>query len=329
MDFSTATKTIDYFCNNGNSESVINFYGGEPLLEFKLMKRIIEYGSKRFKENGNQFDFSVTTNGTLLDEQRLLYCYENDVDIYLSIDGDKKAHESGRGKASFTTIEKVLSLYKDFPEIPIKIKMVITPDNVKYLHRSVTYLVSLGICNLDLNFCFDQKWPRNDIETLRDQYSNAYKFLVKHKAEGGKIRFKEMKKPDPLEPLFKCDAGQDRFAVTPDGFIYGCSMHIPWSKKAFELGTSRQLSELCLGHVDRLKGKKFQNTLDKLNTDKRLCGQFFYNTSGTKCLECEYIAQCNICPVYTMIFNEDHFLVPDWICEIKKIEYQAGRTHWV
>jgi uncharacterized protein len=327
MEFATAQKAIDYFSKYMNAKSVINFYGGEPLLEFDLMKRVIQYCNKRNNKNDKQLTFSLTTNATLLDKQRLEFFNDNEVDIYLSIDGNKRAHELGRGKGSFASIEKVLARYNDFPEIPINIQMVITPNNVRHLLHSVQYLVSLGTSQLDLNLCCDQKWNQNDIETLRDQYSNAYNYLVKHKKEGGKIRFKEIKKTDPLKPLFKCDAGRDRFAITPDGFIYGCSMQVPWSKRALASDGNQTLSQLCLGHVDQLEENTLNNQLEKIYMDKRLWGQLFYYTSDTKCSSCNYITRCNICPVYAMIFTDEVFLVPDWICEIKRIEYQAGYNY--
>lgn len=323
MDFNTAKKSIDYFCKAGNGKSIINFYGGEPFLQYELMKKIIPYGKKRFRKHGNQLRFSVTTNGSLLDQDHLTYCYQNDVDIYLSIDGNKKAHERGRGKDSFISIEKTLSVYKEFPDFPLKVQMVITPDNVKHLLKSVRYLVSTGVSDLSLNFCYDQKWHKKEIKILHNQYSKTYNFLVKHNSEGGKIQFKEIKKPDPLKPLFRCEAGQDRFAITPDGFIYGCSMHIPWSKRAFDLGSSHHLSDLCLGHVSEQSGTEFKKRLNELSKDRRLFGQYFYQTSKKKCLECDYFNQCDLCPVYAMIFNQEKFLIPDWICDIKKIECQA------
>jgi len=320
MDFATAKKTIDYFSQKGNGEAVINLYGGEPLLEFELMKKIISYGLEIFKKNECRLRFSLTTNGSLFDRERLAYCAEYDVDIYLSIDGDRNTHESGRGKNSFRTVENVLALYEDFPEIPLKIQMVITPSNVCCLLQSVQYLVSIGVCDLSLNLCYDQKWNKKELETLQEQYHQAYTYLRKVRKEGSKIQFKEKRSPDPLDPLFRCDAGGNRYAITPDGFIYGCSMHIPWSKKAAKLGTAHHFSDLCLGHVNDLSKNKISERSAELSMDKRLFGQYFFRTSTTKCRECDFITKCDLCPAYAMIFNEDQYLVPDWICELKRVE---------
>jgi len=126
MEFETARKTIDYFYDNDNGEIVINFYGGEPFLEFDLMKQVRDYSIRQYKKKNGKSRFTVTTNGILLNRKNLLYCYHNGIELYLSIDGIKQAHEIGRGAGSFTKIKEVLSLYQSLPLIPLKIISVIT-----------------------------------------------------------------------------------------------------------------------------------------------------------------------------------------------------------
>jgi radical SAM protein with 4Fe4S-binding SPASM domain len=320
MEFNIAKEAIDYFIMHKDDEFVINFYGGEPLLQYDLMKEIIHYVIKEINEDKSQIIFSLTTNGVLLDHEKLAYLYEHSVDIYLSIDGIKEAHELGRGKNSFQSVENIISLFDDFPEYLPKIKSVITPDNVIYLCDSVRYLLSKNISDLNLNICLDQKWEDNQLQVLRAEYQKAYTYLYDYKTAGGNIQFKEIKKPDPMEPLFKCEAGQDRFAISPDGFIYGCSMHMPWSKKAQELGNMQIFSDLCLGRVNELPSNNFNKKLDGLFADTRFWGQYYYQTSDRKCLDCKYISQCEICPIFALIFNKNKDIIPDWICTIKEIE---------
>jgi radical SAM protein with 4Fe4S-binding SPASM domain len=288
------------------------------------MKQIIVYGLKKYRENGLDLKFSATTNGSLLDEDRLTYCHNNDVDIYLSIDGNKSAHEEGRGIDTFDKIEELFSLYRMYPEIPLNIQMVVTPDTAKHLLDSVQFLVSAGVSKLNMNFCYDQAWSKDDLQILRDQYHKAYNYLVQYNKNGGEIRFKQKKKRDPLKPLFRCDAGQDLFAITPDGYIYGCSMHIPISKRAYEQNMYHLFSDLCLGHIDDIGENEFEHRLEALWTDKRFLGQYHFHTSKLECRDCDYVCQCDLCPVYAMIFSKDQFFVPDWMCEIKRIEQQTN-----
>ncbi len=328
MKFEVAKKAVDYFVRNSNDDPEVHFYGGEPFLEFELMKPIVEYAKRRFQEKGSMPRFTVTTNGTLLDDSRTRYCHENGVNITLSIDGVKQAHEIGRGSGSFARIEKVLSLFKRYPDILLKTVSVITPKNVKYLFESVSFLVDLGVNELQLTFQYDHEWNRGELDVLRDQYKKAYDLLMVQKTQGAKIRFNEVRPPNPLKPVFQCSAGKEGVVVTPEGLLYGCIMLIPWSKRAVELDITDHFAGLCLGHIDKINSKIFNKRLKQAYSDKRLSGQYFRHTSTAHCSTCEYLSLCSVCPASSMIYYDDPLLVPDWICEIKKIIFNISKKFW-
>jgi radical SAM protein with 4Fe4S-binding SPASM domain len=327
MRFETAKQTIDLISRSGINEMDITFYGGEPFLEFDLMRHIVNYASQNAKTKGIKLHFFVTTNGTLLDESRLLFCNQNDIDIYLSIDGTKKAHEIGRGRNSFKYMEKVLSLYKSHPEIPLKVQLVITPANVKYLYQSVLYLVGQDIDSINLNFDYENPWQDSDIELLHEQYHKAYEYLVQWNARGGDIDFETYQKPNSLAPFFQCAAGRNRIAVSPQGFIYGCSMLLPCSRKAAQQGTMDQFNELCMGHIDELTPDLLDNYRLRIARDDRLSDQQRRYTSAMRCIDCSYITNCHICPAFALAINKDHLQVPSWICEINKIVMTIQRYY--
>ena len=325
MDFMTAKSTIDYFCDQDDRHVVINFYGGEPFLEFDLMKRIVRYATERYKTKNIRPDFTVTTNGTLLDEKKVMFCIHHGVKIYLSIDGTKQAHELGRGQGSFSEMKRILALFRDFHDFPLNVCSLITPDNVRFLFQSVKYLVSLGTAELRLNFDYDREWEKESLESLTQQYRKAYRYLVQYKAQGSEISFKEFRPPDLLQPVFQCGAGRNRFSVTPSGDLYGCSVLIPWSKRSVEKRTTNNFSNFCLGHISTLSKETLKIRLNILFSDDRLSGQYFRYTNREKCVNCDYIMQCGICPVHSLINSEDVFLVPIWVCEIQKILFKIGR----
>jgi len=119
MPFETAKKAIDYYFSlfeeslelNPNRDASIGFYGGEPLLEFDLIKRCIEYT----KQNYSRFEpqFNMTTNGTLLTRERADYLMENKVSIAVSLDGPKEEHDRKRvyanGEGTFDDVMRNVS----------------------------------------------------------------------------------------------------------------------------------------------------------------------------------------------------------------------------
>jgi radical SAM protein with 4Fe4S-binding SPASM domain len=236
----------------------------------------------------------------------------------LSIDGIKKAHEIGRGQGSYQKVQDVINIIKDYPELSLSTVSVVTPKNVKYLSESVRFLVKQGVDRLRIPVQFDDRWDPDELGIFRKEYEKAYTFLILNKRKGGKTDFDEYKAPDPLKPVFQCDAGKDDYVVSPEGELYGCNMLIPWSRKAVEMNTTHHFTGLSLGHVNDLGSKIVEKRRETLLNDMRLIGQYFRHTSDTQCRNCDYIDVCGVCPATGMIYSDDPCFVPDWVCSIKK-----------
>lgn len=144
MNFETAKKAIDFFFDHSieNPEVAIGFYGGEPLLEFELIERCVDY--VKTKSEGKKVRFGMTTNGTLLTGSRAEFVAENEFMIGISLDGSKKEHDACRkfpdGTGSFDIVMKhVKELSERYPEY--------TRDNVQFF-TTVNPYMDLG-CVLD------------------------------------------------------------------------------------------------------------------------------------------------------------------------------------
>lgn len=97
MDVNTAKKSVDFLIEKSASEKIgICFFGGEPLLNFELIKEVVGYCYKKEKETGKKFGFSMTTNGTLINNEIEEFIIKNHISIQISIDGDKKTHDANR-----------------------------------------------------------------------------------------------------------------------------------------------------------------------------------------------------------------------------------------
>ncbi len=141
MDFDLAKSIIDFYMHHSYDmpELQIGFYGGEPLIEFDLIERIIQYVNGQ--AGGKKVRYRMTTNATLLDKKMLEVLAENDVALVISLDGPKEYHDRNRqnvnGKGTFDIIMDKLDLIsKEYPQYAttVAINCVIDPrNNLKYL----------------------------------------------------------------------------------------------------------------------------------------------------------------------------------------------------
>ena len=136
MTWETAKKAIDFLREHSvdSPEVNIGFYGGEPLLEFPLLKKAVEYSEQQFE--GKKLTFNITTNGTLLNDEMIYFFQEHDVSLMISLDGPKEINDKNRvfanGKGTFDTVAKQISRIREIaPQYGAKlqISMVMDPSN--------------------------------------------------------------------------------------------------------------------------------------------------------------------------------------------------------
>lgn len=124
MNFKTAKKAIDFYIERSDKADklVLSFYGGEPLLEFELIKQCVAYIIEN--KGDKQVIFTMTTNGTLLTEEVIRFLVEHKFTLMISLDGDKESHDINRqfktGGGSFDTILKKLRKLKEYDELYYK-----------------------------------------------------------------------------------------------------------------------------------------------------------------------------------------------------------------
>ena len=136
MTLQTAKKAVDFYYDHSvdSSNAAISFYGGEPLLQFPLIKEIVAYAEALF--SGKNIVFSITTNATLLTEEIARFLCEHNFHILLSIDGPKAIHDKNRktvdGHGSFEKVIQGLKIIRNtYPESmlsDIMVSMVISPQ---------------------------------------------------------------------------------------------------------------------------------------------------------------------------------------------------------
>jgi Arylsulfatase regulator (Fe-S oxidoreductase) len=136
MNWETAKNAVDFLWKHSVDCNVINiaFYGGEPLLQMSLVKRVIEYSEGLFE--GKKLTFNITTNGTLLDKEKILYLQKHNVSLTISLDGPKEINDKNRvfenGTGTYDSVMRKIALVRevapDYAE-KLSISMVMDPEN--------------------------------------------------------------------------------------------------------------------------------------------------------------------------------------------------------
>jgi uncharacterized protein len=136
IDVDIAERAIQYHLDKPNSGRTITFYGGEPLLEFDLLRHLVLYAEKYSKETSNICPkFSLTTNGTLLSDEIIHFLVEHQFNLLISLDGDAESHNKYRvfknGKGSFDLVWKNMKRFVDlYPSyLGRGISVTLTADN--------------------------------------------------------------------------------------------------------------------------------------------------------------------------------------------------------
>jgi len=136
MSWEVAKKAVDFLWEHSVDSKRVNvgFYGGEPLLEFPLIQRVVEYCMDRF--SGKELTFNITTNGTLLSDEIIRYFQVHDVSMMISLDGPKEINDQNRifadgGGTCDAVMERIARLREIAPEYAkrLQISMVMDPVN--------------------------------------------------------------------------------------------------------------------------------------------------------------------------------------------------------
>jgi len=298
MSFETAKKAIDFLVKNRSSSYLtIIFFGGEPLMNFPLLEQIVNYCKSIQEKISVEFDYSITTNGTLVTERIATFFDNNNFHVNISIDGDKETHDRCRcdihGQGTYDDVIQGIS------KIPLEKRTArgtITGKNtnVDELFHS---LAAVGFSNVHFEIVtsaedgvkIDEKGVANYIACYKKLCDEAYNLIVSGESNLKERIYGPIK--DDLEKLSKqtlrthfCKAAKQYIAVDVDGKLYPCHRYI--GKPQYSIGDiingfsqSReryiQTSIFTQNHCNRcwaryLCGGGCDNEAETLNNDIRV-----------------------------------------------------------
>ncbi len=256
MSLDVAKKAVDLVLKkSGNKKNVeIDFFGGEPMLNFEVIKKTVAYAHEKQREYKKQIHFTITTNGTILDDESLKFINENMDNIVISIDGRKNVHDRFRlyadGSGSYDlAIKNAKRIVEGRNGKSYFVRGTFTRKNLDF-SNDVKHLASFGFKDISIEPVTGGEFDLSECEieeVLREYERFSKEYAVQNEYTFYHFNISLYKSPCIYKRLTACGAGFEYGAVTPEGDIYAC--HRLVGEEQFKMGTvddwefNRELAE--------------------------------------------------------------------------------------
>ena len=279
MSFEVGKKALDFLIANSGSRTnlEVDFFGGEPTMNWEVVKQLVEYGRSQEKIHNKNFRFTLTTNGVLLNDEITEFCNREMSNVVLSLDGRKEVNDRMRptrnGKGSYDIIvPKFVKFAKERGSRDYYIRGTFTHENLEF-SKDVLHFADLGFTKMSMEPVVAPPEAfyairEEDLPVILRQYDLLAKEYVERRRAGkGFVFFHfqiDLKQgPCVAKRLSGCGSGTEYLAVTPWGDLYPCHQFV---------GNEQFL----LGNVD----EGIVNT--ELRDEFKLCNVY----AKPKCREC-------------------------------------------
>lgn len=250
MSYEVGKKALDFLiANSGNRVNLeVDFFGGEPLMNFQVVKDLVAYGRSKEKEFNKKFRFTLTTNGMLLTDEVMEFANKEMANVVLSIDGRKEVHDFMRptrnGKGSYDLIiDKFKKMAEMRHQTNYYVRGTFTHYNLDF-SKDVLHLADMGFKQIsaepvvapdDMDYAIREE----DLPQLFEEYDNLAKEMVRREKEGNGFNFFHFMidltgGPCLYKRLSGCGSGTEYLAVTPWGDLYPCHQFV--GMEQFKLG---------------------------------------------------------------------------------------------
>lgn len=251
MSLEVGKKALKFLVeNSGNRRNLeVDFFGGEPLMNFDVVKELVTYGRSLEADNKKLFRFTMTTNGVLLTDEVIDYCNEHMDNVVLSIDGRPEVNDLMRytvnGKGTYDTIvPNFKKLVEKRGNKNYYVRGTFTKFN-KDFAKDVLHMVDLGFKSTSVEPVVaeakhDYALTEEDLQTVFDQYDILADEMVKRHNTKDDFSFFHFtvdlaQGPCVIKRLTGCGAGSEYVAITPDGDIYPCHQFV--GDEDFKIGS--------------------------------------------------------------------------------------------
>lgn len=318
MPLEVGRKSIDFLiAGSGNRKNLeVDFFGGEPLMNFDVVKDIVAYARGMERETGKQFRFTLTTNAVLLNDEKMTWANENMHNIVLSIDGRPEVNDAMRkrvdGSGSYDRIlPNIIKMAALREDKSYYVRGTFTRANLDFT-EDVLHLAGLGFDQISVEPVVANKDSgldirKEDLDRCRMEYERLAKAYVAERKNGNRFNFFHFMidlegGPCVAKRLRGCGSGTEYMAVTPEGDLYPCHQFV--GQPDFLLGN---VSE---GLNDSTVRDLFMDTTLYSKPDCDACWAKFYCSGG--------------CAANAWQFNRDLKKPYAIGCELEKIRVECA-----
>ena len=242
MSFEVGKKALDFLiANSGARKNLeVDFFGGEPLMNWQVVKDLVAYGREQEKIHNKNFRFTLTTNGVLLDDEVMEFCNREMGNVVLSIDGRKEVHDFMRpfrkGAGSY---DLIVPKFQKFAESRNQDKYYVRGTFTHYnldFAADVLHLADLGFKQISVEPVVappteDYAIREEDLPIIFEQYDILAREMIRRQKEGRGFNFFHFMVdltggPCVYKRLSGCGSGTEYLAVTPWGDFYPCHQFV-------------------------------------------------------------------------------------------------------
>ena len=242
MSFEVGKKALDFLiANSGSRRNLeVDFFGGEPLMNWQVVKDLVRYGREQEKIHNKNFRFTLTTNGVLLNDEVMEFCNREMGNVVLSMDGRKEVHDKMRpfrnGKGSYDLIvPKFQKFAESRDQQRYYVRGTFTHHNLDF-SEDVLHYADLGFKQVSMEPVVappeaDYAIREEDVPKICEEYDKLAKEMIKREKEGRGFNFFHFMidlsgGPCVYKRLSGCGSGTEYLAVTPWGDFYPCHQFV-------------------------------------------------------------------------------------------------------
>lgn len=343
MSFETAKKLVDALLDNDpkikdfisadfSPGIILDFIGGEPLLEIELIEKICDYFVEKATNMCHQwatlFRISLCSNGLLYFDPKVQHFFEKYsgmVSFNVTIDGNKELHDSCRvtpdGQPSYDRAVAAAQDWMKNKGYYMGSKITIAPGNIDYLYDAIMHMISLGYVEINANCVFEKGWNLElankfyiQLKRIADYWIDNDLVPTHYIALFQDMFFK------PQEKTYDenwCGGTGAMLAMDPDGYLYPCIRYM-------ESSVGTDVTPLRIGHIDTgiAQDKKTKCTLDCLDCIKRR------SQETDMCFECPIATGCAWCSGYNYQMYGTANKQATFICQTHQARALANAYFW-
>ncbi|MCI8601763.1 MAG: thioether cross-link-forming SCIFF peptide maturase [Oscillospiraceae bacterium] len=297
MSFETGKRAIDFLIEHSGSRRnlELDFFGGEPLMNFEVVKQIVAYAREQEKLHGKNFRFTITTNGMLLTEDKMDFINAEMSNVVLSLDGRPAVNDYFRpcvnGSGSYDIIvPKFQQLVKKRNGQQYYVRGTFTKKNLDFAEDVLHFYDDLGFDQMSIEPVVtdpsnDYALTEADLPQVFAEYERLAEKIIAYRKKGKFFNFFHFmidldQGPCAIKRLRGCGCGNEYVAITPDGDIYPCHQFV--GMEEWKMGS------LYDGSFDLARKEYFAKANIYGKTECQSCWAKFYCSGGCNANNLQY-----------------------------------------